>query len=416
MQSLLEKTQKARNENRSKEAFGWASKALETLDGDDEMARAFWFEMAVCAWYVNDNDTGMYYLNRLLLHPLVSSNVKRLMRKNAIFYVDPLCNTSHDLGQSLKTGKVNVTNPSIVSFETPDGTKGYLVTCRTVNYVRDPKTHRFSFLGDAKEFDSHTYLLWLDENMHELERAEVTGPRLKYPHPLARGIEDARLFLFRDQVWFGCTFPDAFPKTRTGLVHIGKLFDILETIKSGNIFAEACFTMDGPDPNRHEKNWIPYVPQRPSEDIFSIYSFDPLVILSPNLKFKDLDAVALPNLPAQYCQVRRVCEKQGAWDLSACRGGSCGIPWALCEGTGILFVVHEVDEKFHYLHRFVLFDPVAQEIVSVSIPFYLEKLGVEYCAGLCFTHDGKSIILSYGLGDYAAKYTTIPVEEIKKFI
>jgi hypothetical protein len=81
------------------------------------------------------------------------------------------------------------------------------------------------------------------------------------------------------------------------------------------------------------------------------------------------------------------------------RGGSQAIR---VEG-GWLCVVHDVafqGSSRMYLHRFVFIDDKL-ELVSMTDPFYFEKLGIEFCAGLALV-DGK-LVASYAVNDGSAR-------------
>jgi hypothetical protein len=54
-----------------------------------------------------------------------------------------------------------------------------------------------------------------------------------------------------------------------------------------------------------------------------------------------------------------------------------------------------------YLHRFVLLDDQLQ-LVSMTDPFYFEKLGIDFCAGLALV-DGK-LVASYSVNDGSARF------------
>lgn len=132
--------------------------------------------------------------------------------------------------------------------------------------------------------------------------------------------------------------------------------------------------------------------------LLSIYAFEPLTILQPDLR-------------NPLCHSTLICKKRGKWDLSRCRGGTPGISW---NKTKLLFLVHEVDRDFNYLHRFVVLDHF--EIIAVTIPFYFESLGIEYAAGLTHMLDGQHVMISYGSQDAVAKCQKIRTTDLESFI
>jgi hypothetical protein len=82
------------------------------------------------------------------------------------------------------------------------------------------------------------------------------------------------------------------------------------------------------------------------------------------------------------------------------RGGSQGVR---VEG-GWLFVVHDVafppGGGRLYLHRFVRLDDRLR-LVSMTEPFYFERLGIEFCAGLAQV--GDKLVASYAVNDGSAR-------------
>ena len=434
--AYYELAKKERISSHNKQAYAYCQKALEmkpTPDLIQDFTRDdidLLNELAICSWYVKDMELGLKSVDQLLLSKQVSAETKKLMRNNAIFYITSLeshlatgsC-TYKDIGLDLHIeNKQHVTNPSIVAcehVESGHGTLQYLVSVRTVNYARDEKTHRFHFLGDATRFESHTYLYVMRTDGTFSRPMEVTGDRLQTPTCPAQGIEDARLFICQNNgydVWMACTFPDTneYNKTRTGLICLGGTTEVSNAIENNEttwnaatLKAYKCFTLRGPVENRHEKNWIPFVHMY--DEIFSIYSFDPLVILKPNLRVADVAMNQGMSHEQEKTSVT-IMDRKLPLDMSHFRGSSCSIPW---DGQQ-LFIVHEVDESYRYTHRFVLFD--GYRITLISLPFYFEKQGVEYCAGMTKGHYDFNVYITYGVGDYKARMCVVKIDAIRKFL
>ena len=74
--------------------------------------------------------------------------------------------------------------------------------------------------------------------------------------------------------------------------------------------------------------------------------------------------------------------------------------------SGYLCVVHEV--SFYggghrwYVHRFVWLD-TSFAVRRVSLLFYLDHLGVEYCSGMAFAHDADELLLTAGIEEGSAR-------------
>lgn len=469
---LVALAKQARLEDRPTEGYKHAIAALTLVDSNkstpacdtktsEENEWEMWLEISICAWYVKEMEMGRVATDRLLSDTRVPEEVSKLVRRNSHFYIQSLStltdNNALTLPKEAQDGYVScfvgrhlaipevcaVTNPSICSFDDKGKWgRGYLVTCRTVNYRRDPKTHRFTFLQQGETtFHSRTYLLWLNEDMKTQHTAEIKTPhRPRFHKALARGMEDARLIRGRKErgdgpekgpLWIACTFPDSSADgyTKTALVKLGTLDSVLETLASGSHFvlAEECFAMRGPALKRHEKNWIP-VPVSAVDHgddgsadendlgISCIYSFGPMRIMK-------VDKTSLS--PEGLYQVVEITKQGNANDsrlLERARGSSCGIPWPHA-GTGDvnvareqLFIIHEVDEAYRYTHRFVVVDVSSWEVKKVSQSFYFEQLGIEYCAGLTWSCCGEFLLISYGVQDCAAKILRIPKKLVSGFL
>jgi len=93
------------------------------------------------------------------------------------------------------------------------------------------------------------------------------------------------------------------------------------------------------------------------------------------------------------------CAPETTFGHGRLRGGS----QAVRMDDGWLVVVHDVafpGSNRMYLHRFVMFDDKLR-LVSMTDPFYFEKLGIEFCAGLARV--GDKLVASYAVNDGSAR-------------
>jgi hypothetical protein len=143
----------------------------------------------------------------------------------------------------------------------------------------------------------------------------------------------------------------------------------------------------GPHPERHEKNWMPFV--RDGE-LHLVYTCGPTVVLRCDTATGALEVVA---------------ESAGPDAARPLRGGSQGVP----VDDGMLFVVHEVrraPRSLLYLHRFVLIGHDVR-LAALSPPFSFTGDHVEFCAGLARHAD--ELVLSFGVSDAAAGLAVVPL-------
>ena len=138
--------------------------------------------------------------------------------------------------------------------------------------------------------------------------------------------------------------------------------------------------LPGPEPGRHEKNWMPFVA---GDELRIVYSTAPTVVFRCD--------------PASG-QLQRLSEHSVEAELPELRGGSQGVPVP----GGHMFVVHEAHwhgpgRRYH--HRFVLIDD-DHRLAGLSRPFTFTGNAIELCAGLASR--GNDLVLTFGVGDRAA--------------
>jgi hypothetical protein len=198
------------------------------------------------------------------------------------------------------------------------------------------------------------------------------------------GLEDCRLVLYENDLYFTTvTFDfDDYQIPRIGLGRIDNIYQSL-TGTDEKIKISKIIKLHGPNPNRCEKNWLPFV----HDGVLSIiYGFEPLTIYVPDIE------TGLSKIKSS---------KNAVHDLSKLRGSAPPIRY----GEGYLSVSHEVIFNAHYersyLHRFIYLD-AELNIVKLSGAFYFEHKGIEYCSGATLSIDSKSLLLTAGLRDKEA--------------
>jgi len=146
----------------------------------------------------------------------------------------------------------------------------------------------------------------------------------------------------------------------------------------------------GPDPDRREKNWMPFVRE---DQLHFVYSCAPMTIFRHDIE-KGLTLVAQSESPRF---------------ASAFRGGSQGLP---LDDGGYLFVVHETylqEARRCYLHRFIRVDPELR-LSAVSRPFTFVDDVREFCAGAAVC--GSDLVLSFGVRHTEAWLALVPLASV----
>jgi tetratricopeptide (TPR) repeat protein len=209
------------------------------------------------------------------------------------------------------------------------------------------------------------------------------------------GFEDVRGFVVGDRVFASCTVID-----RKGSA--GCEMALLEIEQEGHdvsVISMNALTPPG-GRNQAEKNWTPLLNGVPGIVSF-VYQIDPPIHLIASTP-PDLTTGAEP-WPTMSSEI----ESRTPFDLSHLRGSSQAIPY----GDGFLLVSHESIDRQNarrvYLHRFVDFGPDLV-VRNVTEPFYFDDLGIEFCAGLAYADDKKTLVASYGSADAEARLALIP--------
>jgi predicted GH43/DUF377 family glycosyl hydrolase len=144
-------------------------------------------------------------------------------------------------------------------------------------------------------------------------------------------------------------------------------------------------------PRRHEKNWMPQIV---GDELRFICACDPTRLVDENARTL---TETMPSIAAEQF-----------------RGGTQAIGF----DGGWLTLIHEVSERDklrHYQHRFVWFD-LASRLRRVSRPFFFNRKGVEFAAGLALHPDGKRFMISYGVGDGEAWIATVEDGEVRQLL
>ncbi len=232
---------------------------------------------------------------------------------------------------------------------------------------------------------TRNFLLDLDPalgTMSVVEMVDQTGDeRTAYP---IHGFEDARLFAWKGAWWATATVCDF---TEDGQREIA----LLQIREDGAVVrAEA---LRGPWSVHAQKNWMPLVDGDAVKFVYAT-SLDGDVGSTMIFDLVEADdAEARPRYSVRP-------PADASFDHGRLRGGS----QAVRVDSGWLYCVHDVafpGSGRMYLHRFVLLDDQLQ-LVSMTDPFYFEKLGIEFCAGLALV-DGK-LVASYSVNDGSARF------------
>ena len=197
--------------------------------------------------------------------------------------------------------------------------------------------------------------------------------------------------------WFSCTTLDTSSMGQPQ-VSLGKLSD---NRTGSQIDVEKLIPLNGPNPDRCEKNWLPFIKDG---QFHMIYSFDPFVIYKP-----DLDTgtgIIKQNLFMRFIHSDK-------HDLSRFSGSAPPIEF----DDGYLVIVHETidDGQRTYLHRFLTFDKNFA-IQKISKPFIFLHKGIEYTCGMTIDHSKDNLIIPIGIEDREAYLCTVNLATVRSML
>ena len=215
-------------------------------------------DLSIAAFYTRFKSDGEEANHHLLLCKNVPWHVKEQAYRNELFYIRALSEATY--------WKIEIDMPLIVEgcderyhpmnptlFKTNDG---YEVICRAVNYVQ-VGAKVFNTIDKAGVFRTKNFLLQYDADFNLKSQAEIIEnlPRKRIRSFNLEGLDDCRLFQFQNRFWFTCTTSDTNP---TGNFQIS-LCRLGERAQGNRVFVDKLVPLQGPDPYRCEKNWLPFV-------------------------------------------------------------------------------------------------------------------------------------------------------------
>ena len=283
------------------------------------------------------------------------------------------------LAPSLQIGEIKIDvrpawpcfNPSIAR----DGSTFRMIV-RTANYeIERGVRHAEGILQNIN------YLVELDADLAVTSIKPIVdrSPAIPRFPSQVQGYEDLRLFELEGEWYASATVSDLNDRELREIA-------LLTLVESRIVEVKR---LPGPQPGRHEKNWMPF---SLGGALHFVYTLAPTVVLR-------CDPVS--------GETERVIEHPAPEGAASLRGGSQGV----AVDDGFLFVVHEVDRTgpgLCYLHRFVLLGRDLR-LAGMSPPFTFASDRIEFCAGAA--RRGDSLVLSFGISDAAAGLAVLPLVE-----
>ncbi|PBC08107.1 glycosyltransferase [Mesorhizobium sp. WSM3859] len=348
-------------------------------------------EYAIAANYARDpvrKDRGFAACNWLALNREIGDGPRDLAWSNLYYYVQPAKTTM----PSFNARQVDFTAPDGYRPLNPSVTRlggQIVVSQRTVNYEMTEDGLRYETKnGDA--IRTRNFLLRLNDQLDVQSATEILAP-LDMPEPVykgVRGFEDLRLFAWNGELWGSACVREFTPEAWCEQV-------VARIDESGPCRLTDWRVLRPSGPRVHEKNWMPRVGRNGetgAEELQFIYFCDPTRIVNEN--------------------AATISETSPAISAKLFRGGSQAIEFA----GGWLALIHEVqwrasENRRFYLHRFVWFDR-NNGLRKVSRPFFFNKKGIEFAAGLAWHPDEQRLLISYSVADSESWLATVDAAEV----
>ena len=350
-------------------------------------------DISITAYYTTFKEEGFAANEQILLKKEIPENIKLQAINNLRFYAKNLPNIRFQPVSLQLPLYLNPTNPSIVKTE-----NGYLVTCRCVNYKKKGAKTSLMLDPEMKQYlgKSRNFLLHYDKDFHLISQKEIIDTLSESqkirPYGSTEGLEDLRLFKYKEQWWFTCTTLDMTP------YHIPQmgLFQLSNTSEKTSLSTESFFSLSGPDPSLCEKNWLPFVK---NGVLHAIYSYDPFIIYKIDPLKKTCEQIQ--------------CEEQ-QYNFSNFRGSASPIPF----DDGYLLLIHQISlssEGRVYLHKFLYLNKDFK-ITHASRPFIYQHHGIEFCCGMTIDHLGSNLIMSIGVDDAQAFLAFVDLQTVRSLL
>lgn len=346
-------------------------------------------EFSIAAFYSPDpgrRARGGVVCDELALGRDTPEAQRSLARQNLRFYARPLA----ELALSFRETRLDFTAPEGWHAMNPSIARHgdeIVLAQRTVNYTLTDDG-RYEMAGQT--ILTRNFLLRLTPELDVVSAKEMLPPGNLPPslYPHVSGFEDPRLFAWRGALWCSSNVREL---TAEGWCQ--QVLARIDERPDGTCRLADWRVMEPAGPIRHEKNWMPLVS---GDRLGFIYQSDPLRMLD------DAGATTAVTIPP------------------IAGDGLRGSTQAVAFDGGWLALVHEVSNATGwgvrtYLHRFISLGPDFN-LRGLSAPFFFQKAGVEFAAGLAWHPDGRRLMISYSVADRDPRIATLEADEARALL
>ncbi|WP_143019568.1 tetratricopeptide repeat protein [Mesorhizobium qingshengii] len=342
-------------------------------------------EYAIAANYARDpvrKDRGFATCNWLALDRSIGDGPRDLAWSNLIFYVQPAKTTmpsfsAHPIVFAAPEG-YRPSSPSVARLG-----KEIVLAQAAVNFTAsEDGAHRRTKGGEA--ILARNFLLRLTDGLAVRSTTEMLPPT----NMREAGVEDLRLFAWKDKLWGSASVGDlADSEGKQVIMRV-------DDSEPGHHRMTDLRVLPATGPSAPDRKWMTQVTsgEAGEERLQFVYFGDPIRVANEQAgTISDTS----PGIAVQRFS--------GESQLVAFAGG-----W--------LMLIHEVqwrpfESRRYCLHRFVWFDAM-NLLQKVSRPFYFNEKGVEFAAGLAWHPDEKRLLISYSVADSECWIATIDEADV----
>jgi len=374
--------------SRHQSSYDCAIMGLKTSPSDKEYL--FYEEISIVAYYINKKEEGFNAAEKVILSYHTPWSTRNSTLSNEGFYMSPLpVKKKIDIKYPMP---LHYTRSSASIIKTD---QGYRINIRGVNYFLHEGNYK-SRHGD-NTIRTINYLLDTDPNLNIIKGVELvdkSGIPL-YPKDIL-GMEDVRLF---GTNYFFCTYLE-MNESRTPQIGWGT-YEPETGIVTRMVPLMAGFEL------KCEKNWLPFIDDG---DIYIIYAMGPFQLY----KLDQVTGVVTEVKRSAIGEGLTYCSPNPSSSdpyINDFRGSANPIFYKNHWLTTIHQVYHSQLRK--YFHRFVAFDKDFTTI-KFSLPFYFEKVGIEFNLSMCESDEG--MLLTYSHGDVTSSIAIVDYRVIDSML
>jgi glycosyltransferase involved in cell wall biosynthesis len=349
-------------------------------------------EISISAYYTGQKARGAAACDALLHHRATPPSVRNLAARNSAHYAEPLATEETARRVNIPIELLGTTFSASTGSIHPTPS-GYALVNRLVSYYQRAAATFLPRDPNGKYFTRNVWVEF-DRDLKVRSTALVDDTLAEQqalvPTSEARicGVEDIRLIRWNEDWWFTGGSSQFNVQHRPRIV-LGRL-----SPEGTRIEHIVLLRYDGEQ--AYEKNWTPFIFDG---RLLILYSFDPLVILEAD--------------PATgIC--REIHRSLPPVELRRYRGSS----QLMRAGDRYIGIIHEVatsGDGRYYLHRFVEMDR-AFHITRASRLFTFWHRGVEYCCGLCVSHAGDEVIVSFSFDERESWLLNLPRSQVEEML